>query len=115
MDRISTQLTTVYGDSVKIGQDGHRRLVQVDKVELYPGCLPSHTAMLLVLDTAQPKPLIFVTPGQLLSNGRPSKNSSNIQIAGQTWMQFSFNIPWSTGDNVIRFVAAARQRFAQNE
>jgi hypothetical protein len=115
MDRISIQLTTVYGDSVKVGLDGQRRLVQIDKVELYLGCLPSHTTMLLVLDTAQPKPLVFVTPGQLLSNGRPPKNSSNILIAGQTWMQFSFNIPWSTGDNVIRFVAAARQRFAQNE
>src|SRR5260221_2727766 len=31
MDRISTQLTTVYGDSVKVGQDGHRRLVQIDR------------------------------------------------------------------------------------
>jgi hypothetical protein len=115
VDRISAQLTTVYGDSVKVGQDGQRRLVQIDTVELYPGCHPSHTAMLFVLDPGQPKPLVFVTPGQLLSNGRPPKNSSNILIAGQTWMQFSFNIPWSPGDNVMRFVAAARQRFAQNE
>jgi len=115
MDRISAQLTTVYGDSVKVGRDGQRRLVQINKVELCPGCQPSHTAMLIVLDPGQPKPLVFVTRGQLLSNGRPPKNSSNILIAGQTWMQFSFNIPWSVGDNVMRFVAAARQRFAQNE
>jgi len=115
VDRISTQLSTAYGDSVKVGQDGQRRLIQLDKVELYSGCQPSHTAMLIVLDPGQPKPLVFVTPGQLLSNGRPPKNSSNILIAGQTWMQFSFNIPWLPGDNVMRFVAAARQRFAQNE
>jgi hypothetical protein len=30
-------------------------------------------------------------------------------------MQFSFNIPWEEGISIIRFVAAARQRFAQNE
>jgi hypothetical protein len=115
MDRISAQLATVYGDSVKVGQDGQRRLLQMDGVELYPGCQPPKTAMLLVLDPNQPKPLVFVTPGQLLFNGRLPKNSSNILIAGQTWMQFSFNIPWVPGDNAMRFLAAARQRFAQNE
>ena len=56
-----------------------------------------------------------MTPGQRLANGRLPKNNSNILIAGQTWMQFSFNIPWSDGDNIMRFIAAARQRFIQNE
>jgi hypothetical protein len=115
LDRLTAQLASVYGQTMKVGQDGPRRLVQIERVELYPGCLPAQTTMLIVLDPAQPKPQVFVTPGQQLANGRLPKNNSNILIGGQTWMQFSFNIPWSDGDNIMRFIAAARQRFAQNE
>jgi hypothetical protein len=114
-DRITAQLASVYGQSIKVGQDGHRRLVQIERVELYPDCRPPETTMLVVLDSGHPKPQVFVTPGQQLANGRLPKNNSNILIAGQTWMQFSFNIPWSDGDNIMRFIAAARQRFTQNE
>ncbi len=115
LDRITAQLGSVYGQTVKVGQEGQRRLLQIERVELYPGCQPPHASMLVVLDPGHPKPQVFVTPGQLLANGRLPKNNSNILIAGQTWMQFSFNIPWSDGDNIMRFIAAARQRFAQNE
>jgi hypothetical protein len=115
LDRITTQLTSVYGQTIRVGQDGHRRLVQIERVELYPDCRPPETTMLIVLDPGHPKPQVFVRPGQQLANGRPPKNNSNILIAGQTWMQFSFNIPWSDGDNIMRFIAAARQRFTQNE
>jgi hypothetical protein len=115
LDRVTAQLASVYGETIKVGHDGQRRLVQIECVELYPGCLPSQTTMLVVLDPGHPKPQVFVTPGQQLANGRLPKNNSNILIAGQTWMQFSFNIPWSDGDNIMRFIAAARQRFVQNE
>jgi hypothetical protein len=114
-DRITAQLASVYGQTIKVGQDGHRRLVQIERVELYPDCRPPETTMLVVLDPGHPKPQVFVTPGQQLANGQLPKNNSNILIAGQTWMQFSFNIPWSDGDNIMRFIAAARQRFTQNE
>jgi hypothetical protein len=115
LDRITAQLASVYGEAIKVGQEGQRRLVQIAQVELYPGCQPPQTTMLIVLDPNHPKPQVFVTPGQRLANGRLPKNNSNILIAGQTWMQFSFNIPWSDGDNIMRFIAAARQRFIQNE
>jgi GlcNAc-PI de-N-acetylase len=77
-------------------------LKSVSRVELYPGCQPPHSTMLVVLDPGHPKPQVFVTPGQLLANRRLPKNNSNILIAGQTWMQFLFNIPWSDGDNIMR-------------
>jgi hypothetical protein len=115
LDRITAQLQSTYGQAIKVGQDGHRRLVRIDDIELYQGCLPQQTTMLIVIDPAQPKPQVFVNPGQTLANGKLPKNNSNILIAGQTWMQFSFNIPWSEGDSIMRFVAAARQRFTQNE
>ena len=115
LDRITAQLASVYGEATKVGQEGQRRLVQIEGVDLYPGCQPLQTTMLIVLDPGHPKPQVFVAPGQRLSNGRLPKNNSSILIAGRTWMQFSFNIPWSDGDNIMRFIAAARQRFTQNE
>ncbi len=115
VDRVTAQLASVYGQTIKVGKDGARCLVQIERVELYPGCQPPQTTMLIVLDPGHPKPQVFVTPGQQLANGRLPKNNSNILIAGQTWMQFSFNIPWSDGNNIMRLIAAARQRFAQNE
>jgi hypothetical protein len=71
--------------------------------------------MLLVFDPSQSKPLVYVQPGQLLTNGRVPKNSSAVLVVGESWMQFSFNIPWVEGDSIMRFVAAARQRFTQDE
>jgi hypothetical protein len=115
LDRITAQLSSVYGQDVTLGQDGPRRLVRIGQFELYPDCRPANTAMLLVLDPGQPKPQVFVTPGQLLANGRPPKSSSNILIGGESWLQFSFNIPWSDGDNIMRFLAAARKRFKLDE
>jgi hypothetical protein len=114
-DRIVAQLVAVYGQATNLAVDGQRRLVRIENVELYPECRPAKTTMLVVLDPGHPKPQVFVTPGQLLRNGRLPKNNSKILIAGQTWMQFSFNIPWVDGDNIMRFIAAARQRFAQDE
>jgi len=115
VERAVNDLVIVYGQGVKTAADGPRRLVRLNEVELYPTCRPTSTNMLLVFDPAQSKPQVFVTPGQLLANGRVPKNSSNVLIGGETWMQFSFNIPWTEADPIIRFVAAARQRFIQGE
>jgi hypothetical protein len=111
LDRITAQLCSVYGQDVTMGQDGVRRLIRIAPFELYPECRPANTAMLVVLDPGQPKPQVFVTPGQLLTNGRAPRSSSTILIGGESWMQFSFNIPWSDGDNIMRFLSAARKRF----
>lgn len=108
-------LVTVYGEDVHCAPESSRTLVRISTVELYPTCRPSVTPMLLVFDPAQPKPSVYVQPGQLLANGRVPKNSPTVLVGGESWMQFSFNIPWTEGDSIMRFVAAARQRFTQNE
>lgn len=113
--RIVRELADVYSDDLTCAVEGNRHMLRLGSVELYPDCRPSVTNMLLVVDPAQPKPQVFVSPGQLLANGRVPKNSSNVLVGGETWMQFSFNIPWSEGDPIMRFIAAARQRFIQNE
>jgi hypothetical protein len=114
-DQIVKDLVTVYGEDVHHAKEGSRTLVRISAVELYPTCRPPVTPMLLVFDHDQSKPLVYVQPGQLLANGRSPKNSSPVLVGGEPWMQFSFNIPWIEGDSIVRFVAAARQRFTQNE
>ncbi len=108
-------LTAVYGDEVHLAQEGQCTLVRIDAVDLYPTCRPPLTPMLLVFDPGQPKPLVYVQPGQLLANARVPKNSSTVLVGGEPWMQFSFNIPWTEGDSIKPFIAAARQRFTQDE
>ncbi len=115
IQKASEELRATYGPGLNEAREGKRWLLRIDSVELYPGCHPTATPMLLVFDPDQPKPLVFVRPGQLLANGRVPKNSSNVIVGGETWMQFSFNIPWADGDSIVRFVGSARQRFAQNE
>src|SRR5438094_10339331 len=105
----------VYGEEVRFAQEGSQTLMRINSVELYPTCRPPATPMLLVFDQSQAKPLVYVQPGQLLANGCVPKNSSTALVAGESWMQFSFNIPWTEGDDIIRFIAAARQRFTQDE
>jgi hypothetical protein len=43
------------------------------------------------------------------------ESTSTQMVRGESWMQFSFNMPWVEGQSIVRFVAVARQRFAQNE
>ena len=109
-------LKSSYSDhQVRTAQDSARTLLRIAEVELYDGCRPRSTAMLLVLDPAQPKPQVYVQPGQLLANGKTPRSTSTVMIGGESWLQFSFNIPWEEKHGITRFIAAARQRFAQNE
>lgn len=108
-------LFEVYGEGIRVAREGQQTLARVSKVDLYPTCQPPVTTMLLVFDPAQPKPVPYVQLGQLLSNGRSPRSTSVQLVGGESWLQFSFNIPWTEEDGVMRFLSAARQRFAQND
>lgn len=115
IEQAKKDAVAVYGEEVRCAQEGLQTLMRINSVELYPTCQPPATPMILVFDQSQAKPLVYVKPGQLLANGRVPKNSSTVLVGGESWMQFSFNIPWNEGDSIIRFIAAARQRFTQDE
>ncbi len=115
IEQAKKDVIAVYGEGARFAREGAQTLMRIDNIELYPTCRPPATRMLLLLDPSQPKPLVYAQPGQLLANGRVPKNSSTVLVAGESWMQFSFNIPWAEGDSIIRFIAAARQRFIQDE
>jgi hypothetical protein len=109
-------LTETYGkDHVQTATEGARTLVRVDDFELYATCKPTSTPILVVLDLSQPKPVVYVRPGQILANGQTPKSTSVVMVGGESWLQFSLNVPWEEPHGIRRFVAAARQRFAQDE
>jgi len=109
-------VTDTYGtDQVQVGVEGTRTLVRIGAIALYETSKPPSTPMLLVLDATQAKPVAHVQCGQLLANGRVPKSTSAISVGGEPWMQFSFNVPWEERHGIVRFIAAARQRFVQDE
>lgn len=114
-DAVRVATDTYSADQVRVAIEGTRTLVRINAIELYPTCSPPSTPLLLVFDPAQPKPLPYVQPKQLLANGMTPKSTSIAVVGGESWLQFSFNIPWEERHGIVRFIAAARQRFAQNE
>jgi hypothetical protein len=114
-EAVRTLTETYSKDHVRTATDGARTLVRVDELELYPTCKPTSTPILVVLDPSQPKPVVYVRPGQLLANGKTPKSTSVVMIGGESWLQFSLNVPWEEQHGIRRFVAAARQRFTQDE
>lgn len=114
-DAVSVVTDTYGAEQVRMAADGACTLVRIAVVELYPTSKPPTTPMLLVLDPAKPKPAVYVQPGQLLANGKVPKSTSTVLVGGESWLQFSFNIPWEEQHGIRRFIAAARQRFAQDD
>jgi hypothetical protein len=115
IEKAIRDLVSIYGDGVRTAREGSRTLARLAEVEMPPGCRPPTTPMLVVLDTAAEKPVAYFQPGQLLSNGRAPRSTSMQIVAGESWLQFSFNAPWTDEAGIVRFIAAARQRFAQND
>lgn len=115
IEKAIRDLVSVYGDGVRTAREGSRTLARVAEAEMPPGCQPATTPILLVLDAAAEKPIPYVQPGQLLANGRSPRSTSTQMVGGESWMQFSFNVPWTEEAGIVRFIAAARQRFARND
>jgi len=115
IEKAIRDLVSVYGDGVRTAREGSQTLARVAEVEMPPGCRPTRTPMLLVLDLAAEKPIPYVQPGQLLTNGGSPRSTSVQIVGGESWMQFSFNFPWTEDAGIIRLIATARQRFAQND
>ena len=113
-EAISKLISTYGADHVRRASEGGRTLARIDTVEMPPGCKPETSPMMLAFDPSQPKPPPYVKIGQLLANGKVPTSTSPVMVGGESWMQFSFNIPWDEKNGIVRFVTAARQRFAQD-
>ncbi len=106
-------LRQAFGD-VAMLQQGETHLVRLSSVTLPLGCDPRATAALLTL-RGQDRPLIYVQPGIKGPHGGTPRSCSEVLVEAETWLQFSYQFPWSWEDGLVRFVGTALMRFAKHE
>lgn len=110
------KLKEVYHEfAVASGCEG-QKLIRIPEVELPKGCSPPNTQLLLVVQSGQPRPQIFVKPGIKVPGGREPRSTSVVQMEGEAWLQFSYSFTWDENTHsLVQFVGAALQRFAKTE
>ncbi|HNG37237.1 MAG TPA: hypothetical protein PK068_11760 [Nitrosomonas sp.] len=102
-------------DSVKVRKNGSATYVQIEPVRLPGGCNPAFTPALLVL-SGQPKPQIYVKPGLTVGNGISPRSTSVVNVEGESWLQFSFNLNWDQNQHtLLQFIEGSIRRFAKHE
>ena len=107
-------LKAAYGEVAVATDTPGQTLIRIAKTRLPRGCTPAETAALLVLQEGQ-APKVYVTPGIKVPGGVP-RSTSDVQIAGEAWMQFSYNLAGDLSTyTLVQLVEASLQRFAKNE
>src|SRR5687767_1706277 len=107
------QLKLVYGE-VSVAEVAGQTLIRITRARLPRGCSPAESPVLLVLQDGQP-PKVYVKPGIKVSSGTP-RSTSDVQVAGEAWMQFSYNIVGDLASyTLVQLLEASLQRFAKNE
>ncbi len=107
-----TKLKEVYHEVAVATGSGGQKLIRIAEA-LPKGCSPPTTPVLLMVQSGQPRPQIFVKPGIKVPGGRDPRSTSVVQVEGETWLQFSYSFPWDeNAHSLVQFVAAALRRFA---
>lgn len=113
--RFLDEIANGYRDAVST-VEGTRTLVKFSDICLPRGCAPAQTAVLVVIEEAQPAPQLYVKQLPKLPNGRDPRSTSAVQFGGETWYTFSFNQPWDQERHTaLQFVEGRLRRFALNE
>jgi hypothetical protein len=104
------QLKEAFGEiAVALGPT-RQQLIRIKSARLPRGCDPEETPVLLVMQPSRPQ--IYVKPGIKLPNGRDPRSATNVQIEGESWLQFSYSFPYDeTTHTLVQFVGAALNRF----
>ena len=101
--------------SVSVSENGGNTYVLVQKATLPVGCNPEETPVLLVLNSGQPRPEIYVKPGIKILNGQDPRSTSVVSVQGQSWMQFSYNLEFDRSKHtLVQFIAGSLRRFSKN-
>jgi len=113
--RFLHELGEAYPDATSAPESA-RTLVKIPKVHLPKGCMPPHTAALVVIEDSSPNPQLYVKNLPKLPNGRAPRSTSAAQFAGEAWYSFSFNQPWEEDRHTaLQLVEGRLRRFALNE
>jgi len=104
------QVKAAFGDiSTAVGASGER-YIRAAAALLPKGCSPARTAVLLVLNGARPQ--VYVKPGVKLPNGRDPRSTSQVNVNGEAWLQYSYSFPYDPNVHTLtQFVGAALARF----
>lgn len=109
------ELKATYGGLTTAAGDAGQTLYRLSSARLPTGCNPPTTAVLVVLQDGQ-VPKIYVKPGIKTPNGTVPRSTSVVQIGGQEWLQFSYNIAGDPSTYTLaQLVEASMRRFAKNE
>lgn len=107
-------LKAAYGVVTMATDAPGQALIRIANARLPQGCTPAETPVLLVLQDGQ-VPKVYVKPGIKVPSGVP-RSTSDVQIAGEAWMQFSYNLAGDISTySLVQLVGASLQRFANNE
>lgn len=90
-------------------------LIKIARVALPPRCMPSHTPVLVAIKPNDPIPKVYVSQGIRLANGVEPRSTSPVQIGGEPWLQFSYNVPSPSGQPISKMVLTRLQRFAKDD
>jgi hypothetical protein len=108
------ELKAAYGEVTTAGAPG-QSLYRIAKAGLPTGCTPAEGPVLLVLQDGQP-PKVYAKPGIRTPNGTAPRSTSVVQVGGEEWMQFSYNLTGNPATyTLLQLVQASLQRFAKNE
>jgi hypothetical protein len=100
-----------FGDISTATGAGGAKLIRIMAANLPKGCAPRRTPTLLVL-RGERRPEIYVKPGIKLPNGREPRSTSQVNIEGEAWLQFSYTFQYDPGSHSLaQFTAAALTRF----
>jgi hypothetical protein len=104
-----------YYGIVSIAHEDPVAYVRIQEVYLPKGCSPESTPVLLGLRVNQPRPEIYVMPGIRLPDGKEPRSISIVTILGESWMQYSYQLPYDRQVHSLdQFVEGSVRRFAKN-
>lgn len=91
-----------------------RHAIRIEPVDLPSGCLPTSTAVLLIM-TEGGEPNVYVKQAPDLPNGKRPQNLYPEMIDGEPWIRYSVNYPWNPGETAGRNLMGRLWRFASGD
>lgn len=86
---------------------------KIANVPLPPGCKPQAVCVLLVVNSPNEAPAMYVKEMILLRNGVAPRNVTPVQVDGETWFQFSANFPYNPAHPLSAYIFGRLGRFVR--
>jgi hypothetical protein len=108
-ERLAAELKENYRGAVS-AKDGTLTLVRLPDVHFPPGCQPTSTEALVILDPAKAKPDFYIKVIPSVHGAQPQHGTA--VVGGDNWCTYSYNLRWTEDHTAVQFVAGMLRRFA---